>query len=153
MKNKKNIILGVFVLFLFIIAACKKESESSCGTCPVGGSVTPINGFSYVKNGGTPIYADSAFYNATYKTITSYYNGISTRVNIKTTSQAPGTYTLTTPGNTLSYTETSFTYMASGGSVIISSNSNNKLTGNFVSNGTGGGITSLTGEFTNIPLK
>ncbi len=148
----KKVFFTIIVGVLFF-TACKKEPEQSCGTCPVGGSTTPANGFSYIKNGGTPIYADSAFYNATYRTITSYHNGIASRVNIKTTSQAPGTYSLTTPGNTISYTETSFTYMASGGSVIITSIANNKLSGNFVSNGSGGGIITLTGQFTNIPLK
>ena len=148
----KKALFTIIVGVLFF-TACKKEPEQSCGTCSVGGSTTPTNGFSFVKNGGNPTYADSAFYNASFRTITSYYNGIATRVNIKTTSQAPGTYSLTTPGNTLSYTETSFTYMASGGSVIITSNANNKLSGNFVSNGTGGGIITLTGQFTNIPLK
>ena len=141
-------------MILLVFSSCKKEEpDQSCASCPVGGSTTPTNGFSYVKNGGTAIYADSAFYNSTNKTITSYYHGIATRVNIKTTSQVPGTYTLTTPGNTISYTETSFTYLASGGSVSITSNSNNKLSGSFVSNGTGGGIVSLTGQFNNIPLK
>lgn len=140
-------------IILLVLSSCKKEPDQSCGTCPVGGSTTPTNGFSYVKNGGSAIYADSAFYNSVNKTITSYYHGIATRVNIKTTSQVPGTYTLTTPGNTISYTETSFTYIASGGSISITSNSNNKLSGSFVSNGTGGGIISLTGQFNNIPLK
>lgn len=148
--TKTLLLIGVI---LVILSSCKKEPDQSCGSCPVGGSTTPSNGFSYVKNGGSATYADSAFYSATYKTITSYYHGIATRVNLKTTSQAPGTYTLTTPGNTISYTETSFTYIASGGSIVITSNSNNKLSGNFVSNGTGGGIISLTGQFNNIPLK
>jgi hypothetical protein len=144
----------VLFLLIILVTSCKKqEPDQSCGSCPVGGSTSPVDGFSYVKNGGSAVYADSAFFNSTNKTITSYYHGIATRVNIKTTSQAPGTYTFTVPGNTLSYTETSFTYIASGGSIIISSNSNNKLTGNFVSNGTGGGIVSLTGQFQNIPLK
>jgi hypothetical protein len=43
--------------------------------------------------------------------------------------------------------------MASGGSVIISDNANNKMSGNFVSNGSGGRITSLTGRFKDIPKK
>jgi hypothetical protein len=142
------------ILLLFIsLASCKKEPEQSCGTCPGGGTVNSLVGFSYVKNNGASVNADSAFYNSVSKTITSYYNGISTRVNIKTTSQAPGTYSFTTPGNALSYTETSFTYIASGGSIVITSNVNNKLSGNFVSNGTGGGIISLTGQFKDIKLK
>lgn len=149
----KTLFTAMIIIVFATLLSCKKEPEQSCGTCPVGGSTTPTSGFSYVKNNGSAIYSDSAFYNSSYKTITSYYHGISTRVNIKTTSQAPGTYTFTAPGNTLSYTETSLTYIASGGSIVITSNSNNKLSGDFVSNGTGGGIITLTGQFYNIPLK
>lgn len=149
MKNKAF----VFILGLIILFSCKKKDDGgSCSSCPVGGS-QQSNGFSYVKNNGSPVYADSAFYNSTNKTITSYYHGIATRVNIKTTSQAAGTYTFATPGNTLSYTESTFTYIAAGGSINITSNANNKLSGNFVSNGSGGGIISLTGQFQDIPLK
>ena len=68
-----KIALGVILFSLFVIVSCKKEPEQSCGTCPVGGSVNSTPGFSYVKNGGNPTYADSAFYNVTNKTITSYY--------------------------------------------------------------------------------
>ncbi len=149
MKNFTILILLLVVALL----SCKKEPEQSCGTCSVGGSATSAVGFSYVKNGGTAVYSDSAFFNSSYKTITSYKNGISTRVNIKTTSQAPGTYSFTTSGNTISYTETTFTYIGSGGSINITSNANNKISGDFVSNGTGGGIISLTGQFKDIPLK
>lgn len=149
----KKLFITAVIVFLATVLSCKKEPEQSCGTCPVGGSTSPTSGFSYVKNSGSAIYSDSAFYNSAYKTITSYYHGISTRVNIKTTSQAPGTYTFTASGNTLSYTETSLTYIASGGSIVITSNANNKLSGNFVSNGTGGGIITVTGQFYNIPLK
>ena len=147
-------ILQIALLGLIFLVSCKKEdSGTSCGTCPTGGPSQGSNGFSYVLNNGSAVYADSAFYNSSFRTITSYHNGISTRINIKTVSQAAGTYSFTSSANTLSYTESTFTYIASGGSINITSNSNNKLSGNFVSNGTGGGIISLTGQFQNIPLK
>lgn len=70
---KHSIIVFVFSL---IIVSCKKKEEASCGTCPVGGSGEPT-GFSYTKNGGSVIYADSASFNSSYKTITAYYQGMS----------------------------------------------------------------------------
>jgi hypothetical protein len=148
-KHSIFIIVTVFVLTLF---SCKKEPEQSCSSCSVGGTEEPI-GFYYSKNGGTVIKADSAFFNVAFKTITSYYQGIATRVNIKTSSQAPGTYTFSIPANTLSYSEVSVTYLASGGSLIISENVNNKMSGEFVSHGSGGGITSITGRFKEIRGK
>lgn len=148
----RNYIFVIFILSLLIVS-CKKEPEQSCGTCPVGGSTGSSVGFSYVKNNGASVTADSAFFNPSFRTITSYYNGIATRVNIKTSSQATGTYSFTSSVNTLSYTESTFTYIASGGSINITSNANNKMSGTFVSNGTGGGIISLTGQFKDIPKK
>jgi hypothetical protein len=150
MRNK-NSFLMIFIS-LVLIASCKKEPEESCDSCPVGGSTETV-GFSYIKNSGATIYTDSAFFNSSYRTITSYYHGIATRVNIKTSSQAEGTYSFTIPGNTISYTETAFTYIASDGSINITSNLNNKMSGNFVSNGTGGGIITLRGQFKDIPKK
>ena len=150
--TNRGIWLSLIALVGFAVISCKKEPEESCSSCSVGGGIEPV-GFIYSKNGGADIHADSAFFNTSFRTITSYYQGIATRVNIKTSSQAPGTYTLTSSVNTLSYSETSFTYMASGGSVIISDNANNKISGNFVSNGSGGGITSITGRFKDIPRK
>ncbi|MCD6016913.1 MAG: hypothetical protein K0S53_34 [Bacteroidetes bacterium] len=145
--------LSVITLTVIAFVSCKKEPEQSCSSCPVGGITTEPVGFTYSKNGGSDIHADSAFFNSSFRTITSYYHGIATRVNIKTSSQVPGTYTLTSSVNTLSYSETSFTYMASGGCITISDNANNKISGNFVSNGGGGGITSLTGRFKDVPRK
>lgn len=147
----KNSLLVIFIS-LIIIVSCKKEPEESCDNCPVGGS-TESKGFSYIKNSGETIYADSAFFNSSFRTITAYYHGIATRVNIKTSSQAEGTYSFTIPGNTISYTETTATYIASNGSINITSNLNNKMSGNFVSNGTGAGIITLRGQFKDIPKK
>lgn len=153
MNNKKKIILGVILFCLFVIVSCKKEPEQSCGTCPVGGSVNSTPVFSYVKNNGSTVTADSAFFIPVSKTIVAYYQGYAHKVNIKTASLAAGTYSFTSSANTLSYVEATFTYIASGGSINITSNTNSKLSGNFVSNGSGGGITSLTGQFTDIPSK
>jgi hypothetical protein len=150
--KKSNVCMSTFAVILLIFISCKKEPEESCGSCPVGGATEPI-GFIYSKNGSADVHADSAFFNATFKTITSYYQGIATRVNIKTASLVPGTYTLTSTANTLSYSAPGLTYIAAGGCVIISDNANNKLSGNFVSNGTGGGISSLTGRFKEIRGK
>jgi hypothetical protein len=148
----KNSLLVIIFSSLLIVASCKKEPEENCDSCPVGGSTEPI-GFSYIKNSGATIYADSAFFNSSYRTITAYYHGIATRINIKTSSQAEGTYSLTIPGNTISYTETTATYIASDGSINITSNLNNKMSGNFVSNGTGAGIITLRGQFKDISKK
>lgn len=154
MKNKNIITLGLVLSFLIMMIACKKEDpEQSCGTCPVGGSVNSTAGFSFTKNNGASITADSAFFIPVSRTIVAYYQGFAHKVNIKTSSLAAGTYSFTSSANTLSYTESTFTYIASGGSISITANANNKMSGSFVSNGSGGGVISLTGQFTDIPSK
>jgi hypothetical protein len=146
----KNSLLVVFILFILIVS-CKKEPEQSCSTCPVGGSTESV-GFTYTKNGGATTTADSAFFNPTTKIIIAYYHGMTNRVIIKTSSTALGSYNFTTTANTLSYIEPLGSYNATGGYINITSNANNKLSGNFVSNG-GGSASTISGQFKDIPKK
>lgn len=146
----------LFVVFFWCLVAisCKKEEEStsSCSTCNYGGGV-PAAGFSYNINGAGTITADSATYNATNRTITSYRQGITKRIVIKTSSQAPGTYYFTSTANTFYYIESIGTYYATSGYVTITANANNKISGSFSSGGTGGTTTSLSGNFMDIPRR
>jgi hypothetical protein len=141
-----------FITVCFLLVSCKKKEEDSCGSCPVGGGTEPA-GFSYTKNGATAITADSASYNAVAKSIISYKGGIATRVYIKTTSQLVGTYSFSVTGNTLNYNDPSTVYVASGGNINITSNASNKLSGNFTSTGSGGGLINVNGQFKDIPKR
>jgi hypothetical protein len=149
MKNKHTLLVIIFLSLL--IVSCKKEPEQLCGSCPVGGS-TESNGFSYTENGGSTTRADSAFFNPSTRIITGYYQGMTNRIIIKTSSMALGTYNFTTTANTLSYIKPLGTYNATGGYINITSNANNKLSGNFVSNG-GGSASTISGQFKDIPKK
>lgn len=143
------VILGsVFIVF----SSCKKEPEQSCGTCPVGGSVNTPQGFTYTKNGGTATKADSAFFLPASNTIVAYYQGGTNRVILKTSSQSAGTYSVSTT-NKVTYLDSYGTYNATGGSISITANANNKISGSFITNGTGGGFTSVNGQFQDIPKK
>ena len=142
---------AIFILS-FVIISCKKKEDDSCVSCQEGGPGEAV-GFSYTLNGGSKIVADSAFFNTSFKTITAYYQGIANRINIKTSSQITGTYNFTTTANVLSFTQAGLTYMASGGYINITNNSNNKMSGDFITNGTGGGFTSVNGQFKDISKK
>lgn len=146
----------LFVVFFWCLVAisCKKEEEqtSSCSTCNYGGGVAPA-GFSYNINGAGTITADSATYNTTNRTITSYRQGITKRIVIKTSSQSPGTYYFTSTANTFYYIESVGTYYATSGYVTITANANNKISGSFSSGGTGGTTTSVSGNFKDIPRR
>ena len=146
-----------FIALLFIclnFSSCKKKApEQSCDSCPVGGVVNPPQGFSYTRSGGNQITADSAFYFSSSNTLVSYYQGNSYKLSIKIASSQTGNFPFTTTANKLTYTEPLGTYIASAGSVNITSNANNKVSGDFTSTGAGAGILSINGQFTDIPKK
>ena len=150
------LIKQLVILFLVssIIVSCKKKEEdsNSCSTCNSGGGVASA-GFSYNINGGGTTIADSATYNVANRTITSYKQGISKRIVIKTSSQSPGTYNFTSAANTFYYIESVGTYYATSGYITITANANNKISGSFSTGGTGGTSTTVSGNFTDIPRR
>ncbi|MES2512604.1 MAG: hypothetical protein V4580_00615 [Bacteroidota bacterium] len=140
------------LFFSILIVSCKKEDESdSCSTCPVGGSIEPV-GFTYTKNSGATITADSAFFFPASKIIIAYYQGMNNRIIIKTSAQTSGVYTFNGASNTVTYIEPLGSYSATGGSINITSNANNKMSGTFTSSG-GGIASTIGGQFKDIPKK
>lgn len=145
-------IIAILGSMLIVFSSCKKEPEQSCGTCPVGGSASTPQGFTYTKNGGTAIKADSAFFLPASNTIVAYYQGGTNRVILKTSSQSTTTYSISTT-NKVTHLDAYGTYNASGGSISITANASNKMSGSFITSGTGGGYTSVNGQFQDIPKK
>jgi hypothetical protein len=145
-------LLAVIVFLSGILLSCKKEDEGeSCNGCPVGGSIEPV-GFTYTKNSGATITADSAFFFPSTKIIMVYFHGMTNRVIIKTTSQATGVYNFNGASNTVTYIEPLGSYSATGGVMTITKNANNKMSGTFTSSG-GGVASSINGQFKDIPKK
>lgn len=152
--------IGVLFVVLFLVSACKKKEATtkSCDSCPAGGGLAqPPDGFSYTKNMGDAVKADSAFILGN-NVIVCYYHGGAHRVTIKLTSLQPGVYQITDPsnGNTVSYYETpGATYNAQNGSVTITDyklNGNYRVvSGSFITDGAGGGFVKINGQFQNIP--
>ncbi|MES2760929.1 MAG: hypothetical protein V4677_01935 [Bacteroidota bacterium] len=144
--------LLIAAIFSTLIISCKKEDEGdSCSTCPVGGPSEPA-GFRFTKNNGATIEADSTFFFPATKIIIAYYQGMTNRIIIKTSAQTAGTYNVNGASNTVTYIEPLGSYNATSGSIIITANANNKISGNFTSSG--GGIASTIGaQFKDIPKK
>lgn len=145
------------VLVLFTASACKKKeavTQKSCDTCPAGGGgVKPPDGFTYTKNQGTAIKADSAFLLGN-NVIVCYYHGGAHRVTIKLKSLLPGIYSITDPpsGNTVTYYETpGASYSATSGDVTITERADKIVSGSFITYGVGGGFVSVNGQFQNVP--
>jgi len=151
---------GVLFIVLLTLSACKKKEATtrSCDSCPAGGGLAqPPDGFTYTKNMGDAVKADSAFILGN-NVIVCYYHGGAHRVTIKLSSLQPGVYQITDPpnGNTVSYYETpGATYNALGGNVTITDyrlNGNYRVvSGSFITDGAGGGFVKINGQFQNIP--
>ena len=112
------------------------------------------NGFVWKINGAT----------TTKNTLTANYNLQGTAMNlfatpsgtvfeINLTGSTPGTYNIGS-GNAIYYnfSTTENLVNPTSGSVTITSFANNKVSGTFTASGTGVGVTSISGTFTNIGL-
>lgn len=152
---------GVLVVILFMVSACKKKeapTSKSCPSCPAGGGLAnPPDGFTYTKNMGDIIKADSSFILGN-NVIVCYYHGGAHRVTIKLSNLLPGVYQITDPpgGNTVSYYETpGASYSALSGNVTITDyrlNGNTRVvSGSFMTEGDGGGFVRINGQFQNVP--
>ncbi len=151
---------GVLVVVLCTVSACKKKEATttrSCDSCPAGGGLAqPPDGFTYTKNMGAAITADSAFILGN-NVIVCYYHGGAHRVTLKLTSLQPGVYQITDPptGNTVSYYETpGATYNAQSGNITITDyklkGNYRVVSGSFITSGDGGGFVNINGQFQNV---
>ena len=96
---------------------------------------------------------DNPYVNSQGKTILAVRSG-NTIFEINLSSLAVCTYTVTNGVNVITYVPNAAGFFnATSGSIIITANANNKLSGTFTGTGTGNGITSVKGQFTNIPIQ
>lgn len=157
-KLKSKIMKSIIVKTLFLVVittsfSCKKEEVAT----PQAATPTPTSndGFFYSENGSTTLsIVTTPYASAQYNSIFAVNSG-TTVVEMNLTSIAVGTYTIDA-NNALTYLKTgvSGAYIASAGSVTITANASNKLTGTFTSTGSGiTGVTSFSGSFTNIVIQ
>ncbi|MCB9032823.1 MAG: hypothetical protein H6553_03215 [Chitinophagales bacterium] len=149
MKKIKHILILLFVSIFLVsfFQACTKNEDS-----------TPSNsntnvGFYYGENNTTTLTkADSSWVNGSYNTIIAQNSG-STVVEINLSGLSVGTYNISLI-NMITYIKGSY-WIASSGSVTITKNESNKLSGTFVATAGSGisGVDSLKGEFTDIPIN
>lgn len=148
----KTIIKTLILSAVVLLSSCSKSEDNSSNNA----TPTPADGFYYSENGSTTMTAaTSAYASNQFKSIFAL-NGSNTAFEINLTSIAVGTYTINS-SNALAYIKPggSQLWSASAGTITITSNANNKLTGTFNAT-TGSGITgvnSVSGTFTNITIQ
>ena len=148
------LLANVAALPLFVWSCAKAESdpEKSVSTAPAGNTST--TSFQWTPNSGGSVTADSSNYYSSFTTIFAFKNGNNNSLEINLSSLAVGAYTLSTAtGNALTYIANSTTYTAKSGVVNITANSSTNLSGNFNCTLTGGTLSSLSGQFVDIPRR
>jgi hypothetical protein len=151
MKNAILILATVITTAGFY--SCTKKSSSSTPT-------PATNGFVWSENGGANQTADSANYTfgtspSTQSYIMAYKNfstgPTSRNVEINLSGNTATTFTIPAQGDFVYWRDTTYS-MATGGSIVVTSNSGGKASGTFdvTFSGTPAHV---TGTFTNIPTR
>ncbi len=150
MKKLSSLLL--IALFTITSFSCSKNEDAPpTPTVPLAG-----NGFRWTENGGaTEQTVNNPYASNQYKTIFATNTGAGTVYEINLTSIAPATYDIMASGNAFYYKSASMSaaFVPTSGSVVITTNANNKLSGTFTATGSGGGVTSVSGSFTNIVIN
>ncbi len=151
MKNAILIFAAVITTAGFY--SCTKKSSSSTPT-------PATNGFVWSEDGAANQTADSAIYNfglgsSTQAFIMAYKNfatgPTSRNVEINLSGNTVATYTIPAHGDFIYWRDTSYS-MATGGSVVVTSNSGGKASGTFDVTFPGTPA-HVTGTFTDIPTR
>ncbi len=152
MKKVSSLLL--LALFAITTISCSKDD----GAVPTSTPVSPVagDGFRWTDSSSSSVQTvNNPYASNQFKTIFATNTGGGTVYEINLTSIAIGTYDIMASGNAFFYQNSTMSaaFSPTSGSVVITSNSNNKLTGTFTASGTGGGITSVSGSFTNIAIN
>ena len=150
----KTVIALTFTSTLFLLSCAKDSSDpdKNVAITPAGNTNSTV--FSWTNNSGTSTSADSTNYYASFTTIFAFKNGTSNSIEINLSALTVGSYTLSSStGNALTYIANSSTYTAKTGVVNITANNNSNLSGNFNCALSGGTLTTLSGQFVDVPKR
>ena len=154
-KNTYNLLTAIAFGLLIFTGCAKDEDEPedpNTTTTTTGGTVT--YDFKWTPNSGNTISANEAYYSTATNNIYAAKNGTANSVEIILPDFSTATYSITsTSGNSLEFLSNSVAYQATSGTVKITTNGGNKISGNFNVAFSSGTLTGLSGQFTDIPQK
>ncbi len=130
---------------LFFFTSCSNDDSGEPNNNP-----TVTDGFTWTENGGgTEMTTTNAQFSTQYKTfmVKDANDVLLFEINLDGTTAA--TYTWGN-GNALTYTAVNPWFIATSGSLVITSNTAGKVSGTFNGAATGGTTTSVEGTFTNV---
>lgn len=142
---------GMFLLLVISFSGCVKDPDEPEEETPAPTTPTPV--FNWSVNNGTAVSGDDAFYVAAYNEIYGNKNGV-TIVDIILDTIAKKTYNISqSAGITLDYFDGTTSRTAKSGIVTISEINGTRISGSYNCTFTGGTITSVSGQFSNLPKK
>lgn len=137
------------MVLLLVFASCSNDDPAT--VVPV--TAPTANGFTWSKNGsGTIETAAAASFSTQYKTLIAKDASGATIFEINLDGTTAATYTVGV-NNAITFTGVNPYFVATGGSVIMTSNANGKMSGTFQATGSTSGITVIDGTFTNIEVN
>ncbi|MCC6372668.1 MAG: hypothetical protein IT236_16815 [Bacteroidia bacterium] len=149
-KSFLNIAISLFACIV-LFNSCKKDDPLPEEN-PVVNTTPPI--FNWKLNNITSLSSDSTFAYQNITTIFAYKGGNANSLEIELTALNTGTYSISSAtGNAFTLVSGNVSHKASSGSVIITTNANNKLSGTVSVAFSTGTITTLTGDFTDVTKR
>lgn len=158
MKNK-SLLVSLFLGTAILLFSCKKDDKEPEAEPTPTPTPTVTTEFSWKENGGAKIVADSAYWTTgSWGTgIRAFKSGYDNFFEINWDTEnniSTGTKVLSVTNYGFTFIKNSITYgIATNQNLSISSSSNDKISGNFTVNVTGGAITTIEGTFTSLSKK
>jgi hypothetical protein len=147
-----------FVSILIVFYSCKKSSDDG-NTTPA-----PVSSFTWTYNGNTYIASLDTAYQfsiplSPYSIIaingTNFSTSFTRKILFKLSSFNIGAFTISSGGNSLRYVDDGGNDLfGTSGTLNITANASNRLTGNFSCTMTGSpGTFTVTGQFANVSIR
>lgn len=141
----KTAFYSIVAITMLFITSCSSDDGSSKG------GNTQTDGFSWKENGGAVKTTTKATFSTQYKTFMVKDDAGAPLFEINLNGTTAATYPI---GNSVAFTYIASNpfYIATAGNIIITANSGGKVSGTFTTTGSGSGITSIEGTFTNVEV-
>jgi len=154
MRSKKHIFFFVASCFyVLIFTSCAKDEYVEEDPTNGGGSTT-TSSFSWTVNNTSSQFANDYFFVSAFNNIVGKNTGNGSYVDITLDNLDPGAYTISaSKGIILDYYDGSKSYRGVSGVVNISARTGTLLSGNYTASFNTGTITSISGQFIEIPEK
>jgi hypothetical protein len=152
MNSKLSKLFCILFVTGVLLSSCAKDEDVPEDPSGSGGSTS--SSFNWSVNNGASIFANDYYFVSAFNNIVGKKTSNASYIDISLDNLDPGSYTISlSKGILLEYNDGSISHTASSGIVNISSHLNGLLSGNFTASVKNSSITTISGQFTDIPEK